>query len=73
MLLNVIVIRPGEAIMAHELIHREQCLLVKELADKEKGYLYWSNHPRNHADNEVEAYLETLGVLEPWFEAHCGG
>ena len=63
--------------MAHEMSHRELCLSVNQRVEdeteEENGFLYWSNHPRNHANSEIEAYLRTLAVLEPWFEAHCGG
>ena len=61
------------AMMAHEQIHRARCLEAKRVSGDESAYLYWGNHPPNHAYDEREAYAETLATLTGWYEAHCGG
>lgn len=59
------------AIRAHEEVHQNRCEFVKEFSEDENGYRYWSNHPPNHSADEQEAYFETLGILEPWYQQYC--
>ena len=61
-----------DAAMAHEWVHSERCDNVKEETVDPTGYQIWGNHPINHSNDEIAAYIEELTILEPWYETHCG-
>ena len=59
-----------DAMMAHERMHRSDCIAVKESTDEE-GFERWVNHPMNHAESEISAHREGQRVLREWLEKYC--
>ena len=59
------------AIWAHEEVHSNRCEAIKRDASDAAAYLYWSNHPPNHALDEREAYQTVIDRLEPWYAENC--
>ncbi len=60
-----------EAIDLHENAHSNRCLELNGGENDPMSYTLWSNHPPNHAKDEIDAYTISTNHMVAWYGKNC--